>query len=121
LRSNLVRRALAQEATLADVRAFGVLADDDEVMRRLVTGRSADERPLIHVQVELEAHLQQQAAFDDTGRHFGRTDGAEQDRVEAPQLVEHRVRQDRPVAQVARAAEVERRRRHVDAGRFDNL
>ena len=91
LRGHLVRRALAQHATLADVRALGVLADDDEVVRLGVAGRGADERSLVDVQVEVEAHLQQQPALDDAGRHLGRADGAEQDRVEAAQLVERRV------------------------------
>ena len=59
LGGDLVRRALAQHAALADVRALGVLADDDEV----VAG-AASERPLVDVQVELEAHLQQQAPLD---------------------------------------------------------
>ena len=40
------------------------------------------------------------------GRHAGRADGAEQQGVEAPPLVEHLVGQDRAVAQVAGAAEV---------------
>ena len=65
LRRHLVRRALAQHAALADVRALGVLADDDEVVRL----GAADERPLVDVEVELEAHLQQQPALDHAGRH----------------------------------------------------
>ena len=101
LRGDLVRRAPAQHAALADVRALGVLADHDEV----VTGRG--ERPLVDVQVELEAHLQQQAALDHAGRHLRRADGAEQDGVEAAQLVERGVGQDLAVAQVALPAEVE--------------
>ena len=71
-----------------------------------VPGR-ADERALVDVEVELEAHLQQQAALDDARRHLRRADGAEQDGVEAAQLVERRVGEDLAVAQVARAAEVE--------------
>ena len=39
LRRDLVRRALAQRATLTDVRALGVLADDDERVRPVVPGR----------------------------------------------------------------------------------
>ena len=121
LRGDLVRRALAQHAALADVRALGVLADDDEVVRLGVPGSGADERPLVDVQVELEAHLQQQAALDHPGRHLGRADRAEQDRVEAAQLVERRVGQDLAVAQVARAAEVEVGRVDVDAGGAHHL
>ena len=83
LRGDLVRRALAQHAALADVRALGVLADDDEVVRLGATGRGAGERPLVDVEVEVEAHLQQQPALDDARRHLGRADRAEQDGVEA--------------------------------------
>ena len=64
------------------------------------------ERALVDVEVELEAHLQQQAALDHAGRHTGRADGAEQQGVEAPPLLEHLVREDRAVAEVAGAAEV---------------
>ena len=90
--------ALAQHPALADVGTLGVLADDDEVVRLRVTGSSADERSLVHVQVQVEPHLQQQPALDDTGRHLGCTDRAQQDRVEPAQLVEHRVAEDLAVA-----------------------
>ena len=106
LRGDLVRRALAQHAALADVRTLGVLADDDEIVRLGVAGRRPDERSLVDVQVEIEPHLQQQAALDDTGRNIGRADGTEQDGVEAAQLVERRIRQDLAVTQVSGAAEV---------------
>ena len=109
--------ALAQRATLADVRALGVLADDDERVRPIVPGGGADERPLVDVQVELEAHLEQQAALDHARRHVGRADRAEQDRIEPAQLVERRVGEDLAVAQVAGAAEIELRGRDVDARR----
>ena len=94
LRRDLVRRALAQEAALARVGALGVLADDEEVDAVVVPARAGLERPQVDVEVEREAHLQQQAALEHAGRHVGRADRAEQDRVEAAQLVEHRVGQD---------------------------
>ena len=82
LRRHLVRRPPPQRAALADIRAFGVLADDHERVRPVVSGRGAGERTLVDVQVELEAHLEQQAALDHAGRHVGRADRAEQDRIE---------------------------------------
>ena len=75
--------ALAQDATLADVRPLGVLADHDELVRLGVPGRGAGERALVDVEVELEPHLQQQPTFDHAGRDAGSADGAEQDGIEA--------------------------------------
>ena len=60
LRGDLERRAGAQHATLPDVRALGVLADHDELVWFGATGRGAGERALVDVEVECEAHLQQQ-------------------------------------------------------------
>jgi hypothetical protein len=71
---------------------------------------------LVDVQVELEAHLEQQAPLDDARRHLRRADGAKQDGVEGPQLVERGVGQDLAVVQVALAAELEVDGLHVDAG-----
>ena len=107
-----MRRALAQEAALAGVGALGVLADHDHVDAAL----GQDERPLVDVLVEREAHLQQQAPLDHAGRHVGGADRAEQDGVEGPQLLEHLVGQDRAVPQVAGAAEVVVDGVEVDAG-----
>ena len=109
-----MRRALAQHAALAGVRAFGVLADDDELVVR------ADERTLVDVQVEGEAQLEQQTALDDPRRHLGRADGAEQDGVEAAQLLQRLVGQDLAVAQVAVAAEVELDGVELGAGGVDD-
>ena len=97
---------MAQEPALARVGALGVLADDDQVDAVVELARPARERPQVHVEVEREAHLEQQAALEHAGRHVGRADRAEQDRVEAAQLFEHRVGQHLAGAQVARAAEV---------------
>ena len=83
--------------------------------------RRRGERALVDVEVELEAHLQQQPALDHAGRHGGRADGAEQDGVEAAQLVERGVGQDLAVAQVAVAAEVELDGVEGDAGGRDDL
>ena len=102
LGGDLVGRALAQHPALAGVGALGVLPDHDhvDVVRRV------QERALVDVLVELEAHLEEQAPLDHAGRHAGRADGAEQQGVEAAPLLEHLVGEDRAVAQVAGAAEV---------------
>ena len=106
LGGDLVRGALAKHATLADVRPLGVLPDHHEVVRHGVPGRGADEGALIDVEIEIEAHLQQQAAFDHPGRHIRGADRAEQDGIEAAELVQRRIRQDLAVSQVPRTAEV---------------
>ena len=102
LRRDLVRRALAQEAALARVGALGVLPDDDEV----VTAIGIDERPLVHVEIEIETHLQQESPLDDAGRHLRSTDRAHQERVEPSPLLDHLVGQDRAVPQVPSSTEV---------------
>ena len=79
------------------------------------------ERPQVHVEIEREAHLQQQAALEHAGRHVGRADRAEQDRVVAAQLVEHRVGQDVAGREVAAAAEVVVGRVERDAGGAHDL
>src|SRR5436190_462963 len=57
LRGDFVRRALAEEPTLAGVDAFGVLADHDEVDARV----RCLERSQVDVEVELEPQLEEQA------------------------------------------------------------
>ncbi len=121
LGGHLVGCAAAQHAALAHVRTLGVLTDHDEVVGLRATGRGAHERSLVDVEVELEAHLQQETALDDAGGHVGGADGAEQDRVEAPQLVERGVGQDLAVAQVTLAAEVEVGRVELHAGGAHHL
>ncbi len=79
------------------------------------------ERPLVDVQVELEAHLEQQPPLDDAGRHGGRPDRTEEDGVERTQLVERGVGQDLAVAEVALATEVELDGVDRHAGRPDDL
>jgi hypothetical protein len=121
LGGDLERRALAQHTALPHVRTLGVLPDHDELVRAVVPGGRADERALVDVQVELEAHLQQEPPLDHAGRHTGRTDGAEQDRVEVAQLGERLVAQHLAVAEVPRAAQIELGGREVDTGRGHHL
>ena len=79
------------------------------------------ERAQVDVQVELEAQPQQQAPLEHAGRHLGRADRAEQDGVEAAQLVEHAVGQHLAGAEVAGSAEVELGGVEVDAGGAHDL
>ena len=109
-----MRRALAQHSTLPGVRALRVLADDDELVVR------PDERALVDVQVEGEAQLEQKAPLDDTGRHLWSPDGAEEDGIEAAQLLERRFGQNLAVAEVALAAEVELDGVELDARRVED-
>ena len=84
-----MRRPLAQEPALAGVGTLGVLPHH----RHVDPAGRVGERSQVHVEVELEAQAQQEAALEHPGRHLGRAHGAEEDGVEAAQLVEDRVRQ----------------------------
>ncbi len=116
---DLVLGAGAQRAAVADVRALGALADDDEVDARLAgqRGLHAGEelaRAEVDVVVEGEAQLEQQPALQDTGRDARVADGAEQDRVVGLELLQHTVREGLPGAVVAAGAEVVLGRLHLD-------
>src|SRR5438067_4109231 len=95
LGGDLVAGALAEEAALAGVGPFGVLPDDDHVdvvgalpgQRRRGAGEEADGTE-VDVEVELEAQPQQEPPLEDAGGDLGGTDRAEEDGVEAGQLVE---------------------------------
>jgi hypothetical protein len=117
LGGHLVGGALAQEPTLADVGAFGVLAYDDDVDALV----RIDERPLVDVEVEFEAHLEQQSPLDHARRDAGGPDGAEQQRVQRAPLVEHAVGKDRAVTQIAVASQVVVHRPEGDTGGPDDL
>jgi len=98
LGGDLVRGADAQRPAVADVRALGALADDDEVdVARLRQGgrhaRVETSRPQVDVVVELEAQPQQEPPLEHTARHARVTDGAEQDRVVPADLGQHAVGQ----------------------------
>jgi hypothetical protein len=98
LGGDLVRGVLAQDAAVADVGALGALADAQHVDRAGVgegAGHAVEEpgRPQVDVVVELEPQPQQQPPLEDARRDARVTDRAEQDRVVAAELLEHRVRQ----------------------------
>ena len=90
---DLVRRAAADRSAVADVRALGALAHDDEVDlaglgERTRRARVQLRRTQVDVVVELEPQLQQQPALDVgvlQARVAGHSpDRAEQDRVVRP-------------------------------------
>ena len=116
LRRDLLRRSAAQEAPLAGVCAFRVLAHDQEIDAVVVAARAGLERSQVDVEVEREAHLQQQPAFEDPRRHLGRPDRAEQDRVVCAQLVEDGIGEHFTGSHIPPAAEVVGRCVECDPG-----
>ena len=113
LGGDLGRGARVHRAAGAGVEALGALADDHEVdLAGLDAGQRAagagpqPGRAQVHVLVEGEPQLEQQAALEHARRHGRVADGAEQDRVVAGQLGEHRVGQHLAGAVVAGGAEV---------------
>src|SRR5439155_21024177 len=115
LGGDLLRSAPAEKAPLAGVGALGVLADHRAVETRAL------ERAEVDVEVELEAHAEEQPALEDPGRHLGRADRAEEDGVVTPELVERRVGQHLAGAQVPGAAEVVVDGVQPDAGGANDL
>ena len=77
MRGDFVRRSDAHCAAFTDIWTLGVLTNDDEVVFRVASRCRAEERSLVDVEVEFEAHLQQQPPLDHPGLHVGMTDGAE--------------------------------------------
>ena len=116
LGGHLLGRAPAKDTTLADIGPLGVLTDHHEVVGLGVPRRRARERPLIDEEIELETHLEQEPALDDPGRHPRVADRAEQDRVEAAEVIEDGIRQDLAVAQVTSTTEIEVAGLDVDTG-----
>ena len=92
--------ALAQHAARARVRALGALPDDHHVDRlrpdpvqRSAHARVQPHRPQVHIVVEFEPQPEQEPALQDPARHRRVADRAEQQRIMAADLLEHRVRQ----------------------------
>ncbi len=86
LGGDLVRGADADRSPVAGVRALGALADDDEVNvvvggERRLRARVQARRTQVDVVVEREPHVQEETAFEDSGRDRRIADGAEEDRV----------------------------------------
>ena len=117
LGGDLVRRALAQEATLAGIGALGVLTDNTEV--DVLPGEH--EGSEVDVEVEGEAHLEQQAAFDDPRRDVGGADRAHVEGVERTPFLDDLVGEDGAVAKVAVTAKVVVHDLELDARSRDDL
>src|SRR2546426_11372363 len=75
------------------------------------------DRPEVDVLVELDAHPEQDAAFEDSRRDVRVTDGPQIDRVEAAQLLEHVFGQRLPGPEVSLAAQVVADGLHVESVR----
>ena len=101
-----MRRAFTQHSTFADIRTLGIFANTNEVVGLSVTRSRADEWTLIDIQVKFEAHFQQKSTFNDSRRHIGGSYCSKQNRIEGPQLVKYRIRQNFPVTQVPSTTEV---------------
>ena len=107
LRCYFVWCTAAQYATFANIWAFSVFTNHNKIVDCSFSWGNAHERTLVHIQVELETHLQQQPTFNDARGYIGGAHSAQQDGVEVAQLLEHGVGQDFPVAQIALPAKVE--------------
>ena len=107
----------AQEAALPGVGALGVLPDHLEL--ECTVGRP--ERAAVHVQVELEAHSQQQPPLDDAGGHVRGSHRPHIEGVQPPPLLHDLIGQHGAVAQIAGAAEVVGHRVELHAGRVQHL
>jgi len=117
LRGDFVGRALADDAALAGVGAFGVLANDGHV--DVVFG--GHERALVDVEIEFEAHLQQQAPLDNTGRNAGRADRTDVQGIKAAPFLQRGVAEHFAVSQVAGATEVIVDGFELHASRFNDF
>ena len=116
LRCHLVCGSTAQDAAFTHIRPFGVLANHDEIVWLGVSGRDTFERPLIDIQIELEAHFQKQPSLDHAWRNIRSTDRAEQNRIECAQLRQCVIGKNFAVAQISRTSKVEINRVDVDTG-----
>jgi len=113
LHGHFPRRALAQEPPAAGVEPLRVLPHDDEVdvlgalvLERRVDPGQQDHGPQVDVEVELEAHLQEDLRLEDPRPDARMADGAEQRGVHGAKLRQHGVRQKVTLGQVALPADV---------------
>jgi hypothetical protein len=102
LGGDLVGGTRAQRTAVADVRALGAFADDDEVdsvrrhtvdVQRAAHAGEELRRPQVDVVLEREADGKQDATLEDTAWDAGVADRPEQDRVLLLELFEHAARQ----------------------------
>ena len=104
---NFVWRATTQYSTFTHVRAFGVFADHDKIMRSDMAWRNAGKWSLVDVQVKVETHLQQQATLDNARRHIWCSDCSQQNGIEATKFIQYAIGENLAVTQIAHAAQVE--------------
>ena len=122
LGGDLVRGVGTQQPALSGVGAFRVLSDDDEVVADpAVVGARPEERPVVDVEVELEPHLEQQASFDEPGRHVGGADRTGVEGIDPAPLVDDLLGQDGAVLEVPLAAKVVVNALVLDAEGVDDL
>ena len=107
LSCNFLWRAFTQYAAFANIRAFRIFANHNEVMRRGVSGCRACKWATIDIQVQLKTHLEQQPALNYARRYTRRANRAEQDGIKIAQLRKRLVRQHFAVAQISRATQIE--------------
>ena len=109
---DFVRGATADGSAGAAVQAFGAFTHDDEVDVARVGERRRDTlvqlgRTQVHVLVQVEAELEQQAAFQNARLDARIADGAQQDGVGLLDAVLFLLGEDRAVTQIAFGTEVE--------------
>ena len=109
---HLVRGATADGAAGAAVQAFGAFTHDDEVDVARIGERRSDAlvqlgRTQVHILVQVEAELEQQAAFQNAGLDARVAYGAQQDGVGLLDALLFLFRKDRAVTQIAFGTEVE--------------
>ena len=129
---DLVRGVDAQRATVADIRALGALADDDEVdavrgdardVERARDTRVELGRAQVDVVVHGETQRKQHPALEHAARHGRVADGTEQDAVVALELLDDARREGLTGAVPAGRAEVVLGRAHLDvsSSRLEDL
>ena len=109
---HLVRGATADRSAGTAVQAFGAFTHDDEIDVTRVGERRGNAlvqlgRTQVHVLVQVEAELEQQAAFQNARLDARIADGAQQDGVGLLDALLFLFREDRAVTQIAFGTEVE--------------
>src|SRR4030042_961125 len=96
-------RAFHRKTARARVRVAGVFANDDEidvlwtlVLQRRFHSRVEFHRTQVDVLVQLEAGLEQDALFEDSGCNVRVADGAQQNSIKFTELFNSAVRQSLP-------------------------
>ena len=109
---HLVRGATADRSAGTAVQAFGAFTHDDEIDVTRVGERRGNAlvqlgRTQVHVLVQVEAELEQQAAFQNARLDARIADGAQQDGVGLLDALLFLLGEDRAVTQIAFGTEVE--------------